>query len=151
MELEKSTIARMLKKDLEKLGYKVVIVEDQKASWLAKELRKIHIERDVKVDPIAEMLLILAARRQNIVDYFIPYLQEGYIVIGERYNDAPAEIALVRIKGKKHRFEREAISFHEKVRQGYLFQARRYPERIIIIDATRSIEEVYRCLECRIQ
>ena len=40
------------------------------------------------------------------------------------------------------RFEEEAISFHEKVRAGYLELARMEPDRFKIIDASRQIDEV---------
>lgn len=44
---------------------------------------------------------------------------------------------------KESRFEKEAQPFHEKIRQGYLSLARKEPERISIIDATRSKEEMH--------
>ena len=40
------------------------------------------------------------------------------------------------------RFEEETISFHEKVRAGYLELARREPERFTIIDAAQKIDAV---------
>jgi dTMP kinase len=44
--------------------------------------------------------------------------------------------------GNETRFEKEAVDFHRKVRQGYLELARRAPERFEKIDAGRSEEEV---------
>ncbi len=44
--------------------------------------------------------------------------------------------------GTESRFEEETISFHEKVRIGYLELAGREPERYKIIDASRSIDEI---------
>jgi len=40
------------------------------------------------------------------------------------------------------RLEREARSFHERVRQGYLDLARRFPERIRVVDARAQAEVV---------
>lgn len=40
------------------------------------------------------------------------------------------------------RFENEDIAFHERVRQGYLALAKREPERIRVVDAARTPEEV---------
>jgi len=40
------------------------------------------------------------------------------------------------------RFEREDMAFHERVRQGYLSLARRWPERFRVIDADRSPDQV---------
>lgn len=43
---------------------------------------------------------------------------------------------------EESRFEEEAISFHEKVRAGYLELARMEPKRFKIIDASRQIDDV---------
>lgn len=40
------------------------------------------------------------------------------------------------------RFEEEALAFHEKVRQGYLDQAGREPDRFRIIDASQPVNRV---------
>ncbi|MEW6670537.1 MAG: dTMP kinase [Thermodesulfobacteriota bacterium] len=44
--------------------------------------------------------------------------------------------------GRESRFEKEALSFHEKVRSGYLALARKEPERFCIINADRDVGEV---------
>ena len=45
-------------------------------------------------------------------------------------------------KIKNDRIESEALAFHEKVRQGYLELARRYPERFRKVDAMRLPEPI---------
>lgn len=45
-----------------------------------------------------------------------------------------------RVEG---RFEDEALSFHTAVRQSYLELARRWPERIRIVDASGTEDEVF--------
>jgi dTMP kinase len=55
--------------------------------------------------------------------------------------DAPIEIGLRRARGDD-RFHRAEISFHERVRQGFLQQAAQNPERIRVVDATRDCETV---------
>ncbi len=42
------------------------------------------------------------------------------------------------------RLEAEDLAFHNLVRRGYLTLARMSPERVIVIDASRSIEEINR-------
>lgn len=65
--------------------------------------------------------------------------------------DLPAEIGLSRaweqIKngnraGAETRFEEEKLSFHRKVREGYLELSRREPERFRVIDASKDEHEV---------
>jgi len=46
-------------------------------------------------------------------------------------------------KEKKDRIENEEITFHQRVRQGYLEIARLYPERVKIINGQESIEEIH--------
>jgi dTMP kinase len=46
--------------------------------------------------------------------------------------------------GDESRFEHEALDFHTRVRNGYLALAGKEPERITIIDASRSEDEVRR-------
>lgn len=43
---------------------------------------------------------------------------------------------------EKDRIEREALAFHERVRCGYLDLARRWPERIRVVDAARDTDAV---------
>jgi len=67
--------------------------------------------------------------------------------------DLPPRIGLARARREldngnrsetESRFEEETISFHEKVRAGYLELARREPQRFRIIDASQKINEVQR-------
>ena len=63
------------------------------------------------------------------------------------YLDVPAEVGLERIqkaRGNRQfdRLDQEGLSFHTMVRNGYLELVKKYPERIVLIDATKSIKEV---------
>ncbi len=62
--------------------------------------------------------------------------------------DLDPEIGLDRVsrRGAPDRFEREAIAFHQRVRQHYRDIARREPERCVLIDAAGSPDEVGRRL-----
>ncbi len=59
--------------------------------------------------------------------------------------DLPAEVGIARKKDQKDldRMELEKLSFHEKVAQGYREMADRDSERIVRIDATKSVEEIH--------
>ncbi|MEC4686532.1 MAG: dTMP kinase [Nitrospirota bacterium] len=45
--------------------------------------------------------------------------------------------------GKKDRIEMEEIAFHERVREGFLSIARKEPERVKVVDASRPIDAVF--------
>ena len=55
----------------------------------------------------------------------------------------PEALAERREKASLDRLEREGIEFHEAVRAAFLDLARRDPERWIVIDASRSIDDVH--------
>lgn len=74
--------------------------------------------------------------------------QVGAWVVGDGWPDVtflldiPADRALARIERKHDRIEAEGPEFMERVRQGFLEEARRYPGRVEIIDADESPEEM---------
>jgi dTMP kinase len=61
--------------------------------------------------------------------------------------DVPVEAGLERVKlrrgpGTPDRFEAENVEFHEKLRQAYLAIAAEEPARCVIVDASRTKEDV---------
>lgn len=72
--------------------------------------------------------------------------QIGAWVVGDSWPDVtflldvPADRALARIERKHDRIEAEGPEFMERVRQGFLEEARLYPGRVEIIDANDSPE-----------
>ncbi|GGP27303.1 dTMP kinase [Silvimonas amylolytica] len=58
--------------------------------------------------------------------------------------DVPPEVSQARIAKSREldRFEREAASFHERVRNAYLERARAAPHRFRIVNAARPIEVI---------
>ena len=47
--------------------------------------------------------------------------------------------------GRTHdedRFEKMTLSFHERLRDGFLDIARKNPDRCVLIDATRSVDAI---------
>jgi dTMP kinase len=64
--------------------------------------------------------------------------------------DCPYEVSRARLSrtGREpDRFEREDREFFERVRQAYLGLARTAPERIRVIDATGSVEDIKKMIE----
>lgn len=63
--------------------------------------------------------------------------------------DIPAQLAFERLKQRGNapdRFERLDIKFFERVRTGYLDLNVKYPKRVVVVDGTKSIEEVHRAI-----
>lgn len=60
------------------------------------------------------------------------------------YLDIDEEEGLNRIGDRafKDRLDRESIDFHHRVKEGYKEVLRRFKDRIVVVDASKSIEEV---------
>ena len=57
--------------------------------------------------------------------------------------DIDVETSMKRVGKEKDRMESAGIEFHNRVRQGYLELAKQEPQRIKVLDATKSIEEIH--------
>lgn len=63
--------------------------------------------------------------------------------------DLPVEEGLARAharRGEETRFERKDIHFHKRVRRGFLSIVKEEPNRCVVIDASRSIDDVHRAV-----
>lgn len=58
--------------------------------------------------------------------------------------DVDVETSMKRVGKEKDRMESAGVEFHNRVRQGYLELAKQEPQRIKVIDATKSIEEIHK-------
>jgi dTMP kinase len=61
--------------------------------------------------------------------------------------DLPVEAGFGRIQRQHDRIESKDPAYHEKVRQGFLAMARERSEKFVVVDATRSPDEVARAIE----
>tara|TARA_Y200000002_G_scaffold376904_1_gene381516 strand:- start:851 stop:1462 length:612 start_codon:yes stop_codon:yes gene_type:complete len=61
------------------------------------------------------------------------------------YLDLPVEEGLNRVKkrGKSDRFEKEDLIFFERIRNFYLDLVKKNPKRFLLIDASKSTDEVF--------
>ena len=57
--------------------------------------------------------------------------------------DLPAEVAAARMTRTLDRMEAQGLEFQRRVRAGFLAEASRRPERIAVIDATQTPEQVH--------
>ncbi|ONI39957.1 dTMP kinase [Candidatus Epulonipiscium fishelsonii] len=79
----KSFTATELKKSLEHNNYKVILTREPGGLPSAEAIRNTIMDYDI--DPKTELLLYLAARRENLLHNVIPYLEQGYIVLCDRF------------------------------------------------------------------
>lgn len=180
----KTTILNKLSDILKQKGYKVLQTREPGGISISEQIREVLLNKDnVSMDERTEALLYAAARRQHLVEKVLPALEEGYMVLCDRFIDSslayqgyarglgvdevyqinrfaigetmpnltlyfdidPKE-GLARIQSNEerevNRLDLEKLSFHEKVREGYLKLVDRFPERIKVVDASASVDEV---------
>lgn len=179
----KSTQARALYQKLHQQDIPVVLTHEPGGTALGNKIkRELKRKRADPVSPEAELFLFVASRTQLTDQVIQPALQQGKIVICDRFGystlayqgygrelkmpavetinniatkglkpaltillDLPPEKGLTRKKGVRDRFELEDISFHRRVREGYLKMAAAEPDRWLVIDATmpkKNITEI---------
>jgi dTMP kinase len=56
--------------------------------------------------------------------------------------DLSAQLAASRLSGEPDRMEQQGDAFHRRVRDGFLAEAAREPERIVVVDTSAPIEQV---------
>ena len=85
----KTTIANMIKETLSLEGYHVVLTREPGGVDIAEKIRDVIVDvKNTNMDKKTEALLYAASRRQHLVEKVIPALEQGYIVICDRYVDS---------------------------------------------------------------
>ena len=152
---------------------------------ISEQIRSVILDNNnTEMDERTEALLYVAARRQHLVEKIIPALNEGKVVLCDRFIDSslayqgyargigmdeileinkfaigeympnlsiffdldPGE-GLKRINKDNNRevnrLDNEKLDFHNKVREGYYKILEKDKDRIVKIDASKSIDKVY--------
>lgn len=86
----KSTQARLLAGELRLQGYGVLATMEPGGTPLGRRLREAFLETEEAVAPLAELLLFAADRAQHVEFLVKPALQDGKIVVSDRFADATA-------------------------------------------------------------
>lgn len=86
----KSTQARLLAGELRLQGYDVLATMEPGGTPLGRRLREAFLETEEAVAPLAELLLFAADRAQHVEFLVKPALQDGKIVVSDRFADATA-------------------------------------------------------------
>ena len=85
----KSTQARMLAERLRREGYPVHESVEPGGTPIGQQIRRILLDpANRELRPLTELLLMFAARAQNVEQSVLPALQEGKIVVSDRFTDS---------------------------------------------------------------
>ena len=85
----KTTVAKKVVEQLENEGYKVLYTREPGGVGIAEKIRDIILDvNNTNLDPRSEALLYAASRRQHLIEKVVPALNQGYIVICDRFVDS---------------------------------------------------------------
>ena len=178
----KSTQIKKLAEYLVAMGKEVVVTREPGGTDISEQIRGIILDPNNKNEsPVTEMMLYAAARAQIVAELIKPSIEEGKIVLCDRFVDSSiayqaygrglgdqvkivnsyalqgllpdvtfflditAEEGRKRNKStdKNDRMEQEAIEFHQRVYEGYKKIAEDNKDRVVVIDASKSIDQVF--------
>jgi len=172
----KSTQARLL---VEALGAETVAIREPGGTEAAERVRDLLADPAVPLEPLAELLLFLAARADLTERVIRPALEAGRNVVSDRFSDSSIayqgaarglgvgeviglceaatdglwpdltlllkvdpETGLGRAEGED-RFESEGLELQRAVATAYEEIAIIASDRVVVIDATGSVDEVH--------
>lgn len=178
----KSTQVRLLARHIESLGHVVRTLREPGGTEVGEAVRRILLDPSSSgMDPYAELMLYEAARAQLVAEVIEPALDNGEVVICDRFFDSTtayqgyarsldlervAELNRIATGGLTpdrtvlldvevglgleratcegaDRLECEDVAFHERVRSGFLAIATAQSERVRLVDAVGSIDDVH--------
>ena len=84
----KSTQIQLLKEFFEKKAQKAFFTKEPGSSEVGKKIRSVLLNKENKIFPLTEIFLIFADRVQHVQEIIKPNLNEGKIVISDRYFDS---------------------------------------------------------------
>lgn len=180
----KSTLIQSLASSLRSHGRSYLLTREPGGTPLGDAIRQLVLHAAEPIVPDAELALFLAARAQHIHERILPALQQGDVVLCDRFHDSTVayqgvgrelgrervqdlcqrlcgdvspqltfyldldpHVGLERAKrhhgGELDRMESSGLSYHQRVRQGFLQIAAEEPGRVSVLDATQSVEAVF--------
>lgn len=85
----KSTAMKVVRETLEQSGRKTLSTREPGGTPAAETIRSLLLSTDTgDLDPISELLLMFAARRENVIQIIEPALAKGIDVICDRFTEA---------------------------------------------------------------
>jgi len=84
----KTTQMLRLERALRRAGHRVERTREPDGTPLGVAVRGLFERRGVRPEPLTEVFLFMAARRQHVVEMITPWLARGRVVLCDRYTDA---------------------------------------------------------------
>ncbi|MCU1245524.1 MAG: thymidylate kinase, partial [Acidobacteria bacterium] len=84
----KTTQLQQLAAGLRERGRTVVVTKEPGGTPLANRIRAILLDSASVIDPVAELFLFAASRRQHVVEVIAPALARGEVVLCDRFTDS---------------------------------------------------------------
>jgi dTMP kinase len=183
----KSTQLRRLAARLRAEGWTVLETSEPGGTPIGTQIRRVLLDsKNLEMHPTTELLLMFAARAQNVDEWILPALSRGEVVLCDRFTDSSlvyqgaarglgaevvyevdriacrglvpdltvlidieTELGLERAHGRNRktqgvetRIDEQAVGFHRKVRDAYLQLAADEPDRVQLVDGSRSEDAV---------
>lgn len=178
----KTAQLKPLIRDLKAVNLPIISTREPGGTSIGNQIRAtlLDLENTAMIDR-TEALLYQAARAQLVEEVIKPHLEQGGIVLSDRYTDStlayqgfghqnpldsleniiayatsgltpdctvlldidPAVGLQRRVEdGDFNRLDAYDLSFHQRVREGYLTLAERDPNRWVVVDAGQTFDEV---------
>jgi dTMP kinase len=182
----KSTQVKILYEHLLSRGLGVIRTREPGGTMFGEALRKVFLQENMQVYPLSELLVFMAMRAQHVEEVIMPALQDGKIVLCDRFVDATyayqgygrgIDLGIIEtlnrlvtkgvrpnltillnctvnmgfkrkagLDASMDRFEKEAASFHRKIRNAYLKLSKEDPKRFFVVDGKAPVGEVQRVI-----
>ncbi len=84
----KTTQTGLLADHLARRGYSVVRTREPGGTPFGEAMRELLLKKDMDVDPLCELMIIMAMRAQHVDEVILPALRDGRIVLCDRFSDA---------------------------------------------------------------
>lgn len=84
----KTTFINSATEYLVKKGYKVITTREPGGTEFSEKVRELLFDSSNEIDAKTESLLFCVSRRDHIIKKIIPYVEDGYIVICDRFVDS---------------------------------------------------------------
>ena len=178
----KSTQVDLLIKKLNSLKIRSLLVREPGGSKIAENIRSILLDNANRLmSNETEALLMTASRAQLTREVIIPKLNEGFVVVADRFQDStiayqgggrgldisflemlnlfatnhliPNMTFYIDISAKEglkrtisnefDRIENAGEAFQVRVRNEYLKQIKKEPQRVFLVDGTKTVTEIH--------